>query len=147
MPDPSLEGMLKSFHQFDRSVARLSASLWTSEEVLPCTVAESRVLCVLGEHPRIELKELRRTLMIDAGFLSRLVKSLESRQLLARDRSPADGRRQIVRLTERGRAVQQVLGEHFEKRVGALLHPMSEWERDQFLTAMDTICEAVELHL
>jgi DNA-binding MarR family transcriptional regulator/GNAT superfamily N-acetyltransferase len=68
----------------------------------PHTLAEARVLYELAQADRLEVGDLRRRMAIDAGHLSRLLARLERQGLVARERSPADGRRQLARLTAAG---------------------------------------------
>jgi DNA-binding MarR family transcriptional regulator/GNAT superfamily N-acetyltransferase len=68
----------------------------------PHTLAEARVLFELAQSDQVEVAVLRRRMRIDAGHLSRLLSRLERRGLVERERSTADGRRQIARLTAAG---------------------------------------------
>ena len=70
----------------------------------PHTLGEARVLYELNQAPELEVAELRRRMAIDAGQLSRLLARLEGQGLVARERSPADRRRQVARLTPAGAA-------------------------------------------
>ena len=70
----------------------------------PHTLAESRVLFELAQQDVTEVAALRARMRIDAGHLSRLLARLEARGLVARERSAADARRQLARLTPAGAA-------------------------------------------
>src|ERR687889_1084508 len=70
----------------------------------PHTLAEARVLYELAQADQLEVGDLRRRMAIDAGHLSRLLARLERQGLVARERSAADGRRQLARLTAAGAA-------------------------------------------
>jgi GNAT superfamily N-acetyltransferase len=58
---------------------------------------------------------------MDGGQLSRLLKRLEDQGLIERLPSPADGRKQLVRLTDDGEAAYAALDQTSREEVGALL--------------------------
>lgn len=105
----------------------------------PYSLAESRVLFELAQRDATPLTELRRDLDIDAGYMTRILSRLEADGLVARHRATSDGRRQVVRLSRRGRRVFETLDRRSAADVGAVLSELSEQERRRLLTAMTTI--------
>ena len=99
----------------------------------PHTLAESRVLFELAQQPRVEVADLRARLRIDAGHLSRLLARLERRGLVARERSPADGRRQVARLTAAGEEAFAELDRRSAEQAGARLDGI---DRDRLAAAL-----------
>src|SRR5271155_4339305 len=71
----------------------------------PYSLTEARILFELAQRDTSEVTDLRRTVDIDAGYLSRILARFESDGLVSRQRSAADGRRQVIRLTDSGRSV------------------------------------------
>src|SRR6266581_5191707 len=71
----------------------------------PYSLTEARVLYELGQVAEADVADLRRALDLDRGYLSRILTRFEGDGLVARSRSAADGRRQVIRLCDRGRAV------------------------------------------
>ena len=69
------------------------------------SLTEARILFELAQRDASEAADLRRTVDIDTGYLSRILTRFESDGLISRQRSAADGRRQVIRLTEAGRHV------------------------------------------
>jgi DNA-binding MarR family transcriptional regulator/GNAT superfamily N-acetyltransferase len=102
------------------------------------------VLFELNQREDIEVTALRRELDLDAGYLSRLLARFQSDGLVTRDRSAADARRQVITLTETGRATAKMLDERANEQVQRLLGGMSEGEQDKFVAAMDLIRERLE---
>ena len=92
----------------------------------PYSLTEARVLFELGQRGTTEVAELRRTLDIDAGYLSRILARLASDELITRERSGSDARRQVTALTDAGRAVQAKLDAEAAGQIGALLTGLSE---------------------
>jgi DNA-binding MarR family transcriptional regulator/GNAT superfamily N-acetyltransferase len=85
---------------YTRRIGALREGLLGTRHPLP----DARVLYELGQVDAAEVRDLRARLELDAGFLSRILTRLEREGLVARATSPADARRQIVRLTAPGRA-------------------------------------------
>jgi DNA-binding MarR family transcriptional regulator/N-acetylglutamate synthase-like GNAT family acetyltransferase len=110
----------------------------------PHTLAEARVLYELGQRTLTEVAELRRALDIDAGFLSRLLARLERKGLVERERSPADARRQNVRLSASGAAAFAELDRRSADEIGALLDALGDQDQRRLVAAMDVVRGVLE---
>jgi DNA-binding MarR family transcriptional regulator/GNAT superfamily N-acetyltransferase len=102
----------------------------------PNTLAEARVLFELGQDEQIEVAALRERMRIDAGHLSRLLARLERRGLVARERSAADGRRQLARLTDAGAAEFALLDRRSAEQTGAQMARLSAPEQRRLVAAL-----------
>jgi DNA-binding MarR family transcriptional regulator/GNAT superfamily N-acetyltransferase len=107
----------------------------------PYSLTEARVLFELAQRDRTEVAELRRGLGLDAGYLSRILGRLEAAGLAARARSAADGRRQVITLTEAGRAEFAALDTAAAADVQRLLDRLPAEYQRQVVSAMGTIRE------
>ncbi|GAA4230996.1 DNA-binding MarR family transcriptional regulator/GNAT superfamily N-acetyltransferase [Streptosporangium album] len=107
----------------------------------PYSLTEVRVLFELSRRDRMEAGELRRLLKLDAGYLSRMLGRFETDGLVARERSAADGRRQVIGLTEAGRKTFATLDERSAAQVRGLLDPVTEEDRRRLVASMATIQE------
>lgn len=105
----------------------------------PYSLTEARVIFELAQRDTAEVLALRRSLDLDAGYLSRMLTRFEADGLITRERSAADARRQIIRLTRQGRAAYSMLDEGSDDEVRALLADHSEEQRRRLVAAMDTI--------
>src|SRR6202035_1090285 len=94
----------------------------------PFSLTEARVLFELARQDATEAAALRRSLDIDAGYLSRILARFDGEKLIARQRSAADGRRQVIRLTDAGRAAFAELEVRQTEHTAALLATLSEPE-------------------
>ncbi|HEV2087457.1 MAG TPA: helix-turn-helix domain-containing GNAT family N-acetyltransferase [Cryptosporangiaceae bacterium] len=105
----------------------------------PYSLTEARVLFELAQRDTTEVLALRRALGLDPGYLSRLLARLDADGLVTRDRSDSDARRQVVRLTPRGREVFALLDERSAAETGALLDRLDGDGRRRLTAAMQTI--------
>jgi DNA-binding MarR family transcriptional regulator/GNAT superfamily N-acetyltransferase len=131
---------VRAFSRFyTRWVGALDEGFLHTERSLP----EARVLYELGRAETTEVAHLRESLELDPGYLSRLLKSLERDRLVVRDRSERDARRQVARLTRKGRAEFAVLDHRSAERIGASLERLQPPERDRVTAAMSAIESAL----
>jgi DNA-binding MarR family transcriptional regulator/GNAT superfamily N-acetyltransferase len=105
----------------------------------PYSLTEARVLFELGQQDSVDAVELRRKLGLDAGYLSRLLARFESDGLITRQKSAADGRRQVIGLTSAGTAAYKELDRASSDDVGKLLAPLSDHDRGELVAAMRTV--------
>ncbi len=102
----------------------------------PHTLGEARVLYELNQAPELEVAALRRRMAIDAGQLSRLLARLEGQGLVARERSPADRRRQVARLTPAGADAAALLDRRSVEDTGARLSGLAGGDRARLVAAL-----------
>jgi DNA-binding MarR family transcriptional regulator/GNAT superfamily N-acetyltransferase len=110
----------------------------------PYSLTEARVLFELahtGETGRgeSEISVLRRTVDIDAGYLSRILARFEADGLITRRRSDSDARRRVITLTAAGEQAFQGLDQRSAEQIGGLLDQLTEAEQQRLTTAMATI--------
>src|SRR5436190_22727275 len=67
------------------------------------SITEARVIHELATRGETAVADFRRELGLDAGYLSRMLNGFERDGLIARGRSSNDRRRQLVKLTAKGR--------------------------------------------
>ncbi|MEV5828610.1 helix-turn-helix domain-containing GNAT family N-acetyltransferase [Spirillospora sp. NPDC052242] len=109
----------------------------------PYSLTEARVIFELAQRDRSEVLALRRAMGLDAGYLSRMLARFESDGLVTRERSAEDARRQVIRLTPRGREVFALLDERSAGEVRALLAGVPDADRTRLLAAMRTVEEVL----
>ncbi|WP_109505573.1 bifunctional helix-turn-helix transcriptional regulator/GNAT family N-acetyltransferase [Nocardioides speluncae] len=107
----------------------------------PFTLTEARVLFELAHGEAADVASLRADADIDRGHLSRVLTRLEADDLVRRTRSEADSRRQVVELTDKGRAAAADLDGRSVASVTELLEPIAGPEQERLLAAMATIEE------
>src|SRR4051794_29321019 len=102
-------------------------------------LTEARVLFELAHRDAVAVSELRRDLDLDAGYLSRILSGFTTSGLVAREKSAADGRRQIVRLTQEGRRAFDDLDRLQAGGIGPLLAPLDAGQRTHLVGLMSQI--------
>jgi DNA-binding MarR family transcriptional regulator/GNAT superfamily N-acetyltransferase len=99
------------------------------------------VIFELAASGKADAASLRRRLDIDPGYLSRLLARLGSAGLIARQRDPGDGRRQLIELTAQGRAAFATLNDRSDHQVRDLLATLPEPAQRRLTGAMAAIEE------
>jgi DNA-binding MarR family transcriptional regulator/GNAT superfamily N-acetyltransferase len=102
-------------------------------------LTEARVLFELAHRDDLAVADLRRDLDLDAGYLSRILSGFTASGLVAREKSAADGRRQVVRLTAEGRQAFDELDRLQAGAIDTLLAPLDDGQRNQLVGAMGQI--------
>jgi DNA-binding MarR family transcriptional regulator/GNAT superfamily N-acetyltransferase len=127
---------VRSFNRFwTAEIGVLDAGLVDT----PYSLTEARVLYELAQAAETDLAALRRRLDLDSGYLSRIMSRFKADGLVDAEASPADGRRQVIRLTASGRAAFAVLDQRTADAVGALLDGLGAEDRRRLVAAMGVI--------
>lgn len=133
--------VLRSFNRFYTNVIGV-----LHEGLLdtPYSLTEARVIFELAQREVTEVVDLRRTLNIDPGYVSRILARFETDGLIARERSARDGRRQIIRLTDRGKECFALLDGLSAEENRKLLARMGAEDQRRLLGAMATIRQILD---
>ena len=103
------------------------------------TPGESLLLQELLLTPESSAAGLSDRLQMDKSYLSRLLRSLEQRQLLTRQVSPTDGRVQLLTLTGRGEEAAALLQRRTDDQLTARLSTLSEAQLRRLAEAAETV--------
>ena len=127
---------LRSFNRsYSRRVGVLSDSYLDTGRPL----GPSRLLFEIGRRVEgVTVLELRTTLGLDSGYVSRLLRQLEGEQLIEVAPDPADRRQRRVRLTERGSVEWARLDERSEAFARRILEPLTPSQRAELDAALAT---------
>jgi DNA-binding MarR family transcriptional regulator/GNAT superfamily N-acetyltransferase len=129
---PELIGRVR---RFNRTVTQRIGALDEAFLSRGRPLGQARVLWEIGPDGS-DVRRLRSRLDLDSGYLSRLLRSLESEGLVVVEPSGADGRVRTARLTGDGLAERAELDRRSEEAAGAILEPLSPRQRDRLVTAM-----------
>lgn len=98
------------------------------------TYTQYIVMMVMWEHKEVSVKELGQKLFLDSGTLTPLLKTLEKKGLVTRQRSKTDERFLVVSITEEGMNLREQAVEIPAKIGGCIT--LSEEEAVQLYTIM-----------
>lgn len=107
----------------------------------PYSLTEARVIFELAQQPTVEVPGLRRTLAVDAGYLSRILARFVADGLIAKTPSPDGGRRHVVALTDTGRDAYDMLNARSQAEIETMLLPLTQQDQTRLAAAMRTIQE------
>ncbi len=103
------------------------------------TLTEVRVLYELAHRQQPTASELARDLLLDAGYLSRILRRFEDNGWLARSPSPADARQSLLQLTEAGHRAFAPLQQRSRDEAASLLEPLPQADRKRLIEAMNVV--------
>ena len=130
--DPRVD-VVRRFNRFYTGrIGALRAGLLDS----PFSLAEARLLYELAHRERPTAAELARDLGLDAGYLSRMLRGLERRRLITRERSKSDGRQSLLGLTAEGKRTFGTLNTRSAAEVRAMLGKLSDTGQRRLVEAM-----------
>ena len=144
VPDEAVTAV-REFNRFYTNVIGLLRGKYLET---PYSLTEARILFELAQRDQAvdgatEVADLRRVVDIDAGYLSRILARFEADGVVTRQRSAADARRQVIRLTGTGREIIADLDVRSAQQTAAMLAPLPEEARHRLLDGMRAITDAL----
>jgi DNA-binding MarR family transcriptional regulator/GNAT superfamily N-acetyltransferase len=133
------EQRIAAVRRFTRFYTRHIGVLREGLHASPFSLTEARVLYELANRAAPTAADIARDLGLDAGYLSRILRGFAQRGLLARARSPADGRQSHLSLTPAGREAFAPLDRGSHDEVAAMLAPLSDAAQARLIEAMTTV--------
>ena len=130
--------MISQVRRFNRTATQRVGALQDEFLGRGRPLGEARVLWEIGPAGR-DVRSLRAELGLDSGYLSRLLRSLESAGLVTVESSDADRRVRLAQLTEAGLAERRTLDQRSDEVAEALLVPLSPSQRARLVAAMSDV--------
>jgi len=124
--------------RFNRTVTQRIGVLDDAYLARDRSLGQSRLLWEIGPGGRA-VRDLRDRLGLDSGYLSRLLRGLETDGLVAVTPDPADARVRTARLTAAGLAERVALDRLSDDAAAALLEPLDGSRRERLVTAMGEV--------
>lgn len=132
---------VRRFNRFyTRRIGVLDEGLVDTRWPLPV----ARLIYEIAHREPVTATELRAALGLDAGYLSRLLRSLAEQGIIRQQRSKADGRKTLLTLTASGRRGFQTLDARSRAEVERLLAPLAPKMRRKLVVAMAEIENCLE---
>lgn len=132
---------VRQFNRFyTRQIGLLNEGLLDS----PLSLTEVRALYELAHREHPTAADLCKELGLDAGYLSRILRSFEKQGLIEKKNSLSDARQNLLSLNRKGRAVFEPLDDKSNEQVGTMLAKLSPAKQQDLLHAMRTIESVLE---
>jgi DNA-binding MarR family transcriptional regulator/N-acetylglutamate synthase-like GNAT family acetyltransferase len=125
--------------RFNRFYTRRIGLLSSRHLHTPFSLAEARVLYEVAHRERPTASQLAEALELDAGYLSRLLRGLRQKGLLAARAAPDDRRHRHLTLTARGRRTFGALDARATAEIAALLQRLTAEEQERLLACLDAV--------
>lgn len=129
---------LQQIRAFNRLVTQRIGVLQASYLGQGRPFGEARVLFEIGRDGA-DVRDLRQRLDLDSGYLSRLLRALERQGLVVVEKSVADGRARLARLTDQGRAEVDAYDVQSDRLAQSLIDPLDDRQRRRLIQAMGEV--------
>ncbi len=126
---------IASVRRFNRTVTQRAGALEAGFLGLGRPLGAARVLWEIGPGG-CEVRELRRRLALDSGYLSRLLRGLEADGLVTVAPAAADRRRRVATLTPAGRAERAELDARSDAVARAMIGSLAPEQQARLVAAM-----------
>ena len=133
------EARIAAVRGFNRFYTRQIGVLRKTFLDTPYSLGEARVLYEIASRPAPTASDVGRALDLDAGYLSRVLRTFERRGLIARKASAHDARQSHLSLSARGRKAYALLEQRSQGDMAALLGKLNAAEQARLVAAMTTI--------
>ena len=140
--DQDLIAKIRGFNRFYTNIIGL-----LDQHFLDSTfsLTEGRVLYEICNTEDCSAKKIRENIVIDEGYLSRILDSFVKRGLVVKTASPADRRLRIIVPTEKGKVEFLVLNDNSNKLISGMIERLSAEEREELLNKMEGIRALLEI--
>ena len=137
--ESALAAPISAIRRFNRFYTKQIGVLRDGHLDSPFSLAEVRVLYELAHQDGPTSADLARELGIDSGYLSRILRGFERRELVEKTKSENDARQAHLRLTDAGRAAFAGLDSRADDEIAALVERVSRDDWRRLTDAMRTI--------
>ena len=133
------EQTISAVRRFNRFYTRQIGVLRKNYLDSPYSLGEMRVLYELAQNEKLTASDIARTLDLDMGYLSRLLRNFEKRGLINRRTSTTDARQSHLALSARGRKLLAPMEQRSQQYAASMLASLDDTQQRQIVFAMSTI--------
>ncbi len=137
--DPSIDDTVAAVRRFSRFYTRRIGVLQEGLLGGPLSLPEGRIVWELAQTEGQTAARLAEALSLDPGYVSRLLRGLEERRLIARSASPRDARETLIALTPAGGAAYAAINARSQQEVGVMLANLPEAGRARLVAALGAV--------
>ena len=141
MPKQELIDRIRSFNRFYTNIIGLLDQHFLDSSF---SLTEGRVLYEICNTEDCSAKKIRESIVIDEGYLSRILDNFVKGGLIRKTRSPEDGRLWLITPTEKGKTEFAGLNASSNRLISQMIETLSEEERADLLNKMEEIRALME---
>jgi len=140
-PNQETIDKIRSFNRFYTNIIGLLDQHFLDS---PFSLTEGRILYEICNTEDCTAKKIRENIVIDEGYLSRILDNFVKHGLIKKTRSSDDGRLWFIAPTEKGRREFASLNDNSNKSISHLIEKLSEEEQINLLNKMEEIHALLE---
>jgi DNA-binding MarR family transcriptional regulator/ribosomal protein S18 acetylase RimI-like enzyme len=133
------QARIAAVRRFNRYYTRQIGVLRKTFLDSPYSLGEARVLYEIASCGAPMARDISRSLDLDPGYLSRVLRNFEKRGLIRKRTSAKDGRQSHLTLTPRGRKSFTPLDARSQRATAAMLAKLAPADQARLIAAMTTI--------
>ena len=140
-PSQELIDRIRSFNRFYTNIIGLLEQHFLDS---PFSLTEGRVLYEICNTEECSAKKIRESIVIDEGYLSRILNSFTKRGLIKKTPSSKDGRLRIIVPTEKGKREFANINTNSNRLISQLIEKLPGEEQTDLLSKMEGIRTLLE---
>lgn len=141
-PNQDLIERIRSFNRFYTNVIGLLDQHFLDS---PYSLTEGRILYEIAHIENCSAKKIRANIVIDEGYLSRIIDSFRRKGLVSKSPSPEDRRLHLIVLTQKGQKEFSKLNKNSNKLISQILEKLSKEKREDLVSMMERIRELLRV--
>jgi len=134
--DPRLAAQIFAIREFNRFYTAKLGLLRKHHLDGEFSLTQARILYEIASRPRITASELRETLFLDRGYISRVLASLTRRKLIRQSASTSDAREKLLSLSPIGQRSVSSLNEKSDRQISSLLGALEPQLRQDLVASL-----------
>jgi len=139
VPEPGFDQRIAAVRRFNRFYTQRIGVLRNPFLESAFSLTEARVLFELGHRDKPSASDIARTLGLDPGYLSRILRGFAKNGLVTKQPSENDGRQSLLSLTANGRKAVAMLDSRSDADVAAMLRGLDEPGQQRLVEAMHIV--------
>ena len=136
--DQELIDRIRGFNRFYTNIIGLLHQHFLDS---PFSLTEGRVLYEICNTNDCSAKKIRESIVIDEGYLSRILDNFVNRGLIEKTRSRTDGRLWMILPTEKGKREFASLNDNSNRLISQMIKKLSPQECTELIQKMERIRE------
>ena len=136
--DQDLIDRIRGFNRFYTNIIGLLDQHFLDS---PFSLTEGRVLYEICNTDECSAKKIRESIVIDEGYLSRILDNFVNRGLIEKTRSRIDGRLWLILPTEKGKREFASLNDNSNRLISQMIKKLSPQECTELIQKMERIRE------